>query len=495
MKKLSALLCLIIGITSCHLVKSEIHADADFLALTEAPYFVDMSVMIHKIFQYLNCYKCQVITTPHGFGKSTNIDMIKRFVQIEVDENGNIIPWKETSHYNLFVKKLQVSTYTNETLRNHLAYYPVVHIELKTVVGSTLAEFLSNLVQSIRKAYKPYEWLYKLYSKKFADNDAVAEGNEKTQLAFMKKIFENEELNNEDLQQSVAKLVDTLFDYFNLTAFVLIDDYDTPWINVVKNKNNNVDLTRVQEIMTGVFGKLLEPEVDQHIAYLWIAGTDSVPFPHNMNDTRFRRFMDSFPFAHYHGFEPKEIEVLAKKYKLDDLQVQEMSYHYNGYYYPHNWMTLHRPSYVVKYLTNQPINEAETTWIEHGDLTPLSMFLKNKVIREKIQQLLDTRKFSFNITRLIKLEHWQKFADIIRGKGDSQNFCPNIFFTFLFENGYLSYSEKNNEFNKEKLLKDFETYNPDDDSFREYILCHDYKVPNILMLNSFKKFMSLYKEN
>ncbi|XP_065216485.1 uncharacterized protein LOC135842783 [Planococcus citri] len=494
MRKFSILLCFVVGITTNHLTLGEIHADADFLSLTKQPYFVDTSVLIHKIFQYLACHKCQVNTNPHGFSKSINIDMIKRFAQIEVDQNGDTIPWNQTSQYDLFVNKLTVKAFYNDTLKHHLAYYPVIHIELKNVVGSTMAELISNLSQRIKKAYQEYEWLYKIYSKKFATTAGIK--NEKSQLDFMKKVFENKDLSADDLKQSVATLVDTLFDYFNLTVFILIDDYDTPWIDVVKDKNNNLDLNEVHNLMTGIFGKLLEPEVDKHIEYIWMAGTNSVPFPHNMNEhTRFRRFMDSFPFAHFHSFEPKEMDALVKKFKLDELQVHELSYHYGGYYYPHNWMHVHRPSYVVKYLTNQPIDKSETKWIEHGDLSPLSMFLKNKVIRDKLTEVIEKRKFSFNITRLIKLEHWQKLADIIRGKGDPETFCPNIFFTILFENGYLSYSEQNNDFNKEKLLADFEKYNPDDDSFRDYIKCHDYKVPNALILNSLKAFLSSYKEN
>ena len=68
----------------------KINTGGDFGKLVkESSIFVDKSLFVKEIIQ--DASEVILITMPRRWGKSLNLDMLKRFLSIEVDKEGNTI--------------------------------------------------------------------------------------------------------------------------------------------------------------------------------------------------------------------------------------------------------------------------------------------------------------------------------------------------------------------------------------------------------------------
>ena len=74
----------------------------DDLLLLQGNVFVDKSMFI-KEFLEASSGKVVLITRPRRWGKSLNMDMLQRFLSIEVDDQGAPLPQEESLNRKLFV--------------------------------------------------------------------------------------------------------------------------------------------------------------------------------------------------------------------------------------------------------------------------------------------------------------------------------------------------------------------------------------------------------
>ncbi|KAL6963293.1 hypothetical protein U1Q18_049114 [Sarracenia purpurea var. burkii] len=89
--------------------------------------FVDKSHLLVSFFNHTS-EPYNFITCPPQFGKTTMLNMIKSFAEIEIDDSGIPIPWKETRAYEIF-SKLNIASYP-EIVTSHLAQHPVILVNL-----------------------------------------------------------------------------------------------------------------------------------------------------------------------------------------------------------------------------------------------------------------------------------------------------------------------------------------------------------------------------
>ena len=88
-----------------------------------------------------------LITAPRQFGKSTNINMIKRFLEIEVDPTGSPKPIHTTKNYRLF-KDNNLDICTEEDFFNeHFGRHPVVFMDFEPLAD--VYDF-TNMIDMLR---------------------------------------------------------------------------------------------------------------------------------------------------------------------------------------------------------------------------------------------------------------------------------------------------------------------------------------------------------
>jgi hypothetical protein len=108
--------------------------------------FVDKSLMIKELLE--DSGKVILITRPRRWGKSLNMDMLRKFFEIEVDEKGKPLPLEQKINNKLFLggtvdlgikgkrilKPLKINS--NEYAMVQQGNYPVISISFKDVKGS-----------------------------------------------------------------------------------------------------------------------------------------------------------------------------------------------------------------------------------------------------------------------------------------------------------------------------------------------------------------------
>lgn len=259
-----------------------------------------------------------LLSAPPGFGKSVNSDMVKRFLEQEIDENGEPKVINTTSNYDLFVtNNLQITK--KETFFNrHFGKYPVMYIDYSVLCG--VNSFASMLLH-FRNILKDIFWKNKYLLK----NPKLWVSEEE------KELFSNYFYNNNTLQSrrhiltGLKWLSKLLFKHFNQLVFVVIDEFDT-FLNSLPQKRTFVEkdiISFVSAVQEDLF------KDNKFIFHALIMGDnpiseDSVLIrPNNIPINCV--LYDDF-FWKYFGITEKELEELLSKLVKDDDERKKLKF-------------------------------------------------------------------------------------------------------------------------------------------------------------------------
>ncbi|MEO1219101.1 MAG: AAA family ATPase, partial [Bacteroidota bacterium] len=137
--------------------------------------FVDKSLFIQEFLEG-SAGKVTLITRPRRWGKTMNMDMLKRFLAIETDEWGNPIPREQCRNHKLFaggevalefeeskmLKPLKITNYP--ALMKRQGQCPVISIGFKDVTGSSYETIEIKIKSQIGRLYRDYSYLKKYLS-------------------------------------------------------------------------------------------------------------------------------------------------------------------------------------------------------------------------------------------------------------------------------------------------------------------------------------------
>lgn len=229
---------------------------SDFKELITSQYYIgDKSLFIKDILDIGS--KITVIVRPSGFGKTTNMSMIKYFFDMTSKDNPALFNNLTISNFSEYQK------YQNR--------YPVIFISLKDITYDSWEETYKNLKSLIQTIFTHFNYLIK--------SKALQESEKE----YFYNIL-NSNGNVADYSSSLARLIDFLYKHHNIKPILLIDEYDVPiqkayiykfyndLIRFMKNwlrsaLNNNISLEfsvitgTLQIIDTSIFGGLSNLEV------------------------------------------------------------------------------------------------------------------------------------------------------------------------------------------------------------------------------------------
>ncbi|MCC8483774.1 MAG: AAA family ATPase, partial [Rickettsia endosymbiont of Labidopullus appendiculatus] len=232
--------------------------------LINSDIFVDKSLMIKELLE--DSGKVTLITRPRRWGKSLNMDMVRRFFEAEVDEQGQPLPQEQKVNYKLFVggevdlgltsgkkrllQPLQIAKYS-EIMLDYQGQFPVILITFKGVRGNSYKEIESNIRYQVTKLFSNYRYLETYLT----DKENLLNDAEKKQLT---RYF-NGEFGKVELENSLKFLSDLLFKHFNQKTYILIDEYDTP-INsaYMKFGSKAEEFEEVLSLFRAIFGNSLK---------------------------------------------------------------------------------------------------------------------------------------------------------------------------------------------------------------------------------------------
>ncbi len=373
--------------------------------------FVDKSLMIMEVLQ--DSGKVILITRPRRWGKSLNMNMLQKFFEIEVDEDGRPLPEEEKINNKLFwggtvdlgikgkrtLKPLKISA--NEYAMAQQGNYPVISINFKDVKGNSYQEIENGIKRQIIGLFLQHQYLEQY----IRDNTGLLQEVQKKEL---KKYFTGE-LSTDDLKISLKFLSELLFMHFGQKVYILIDEYDTP-INssYIKFGNKSEEFERVLELFRGMFGSALKtnPYLEKGVitGILRIAKANLFS---DLNNVSEYTLLDE-DFSKFYGFTQTEVDELLKKVptKTDPEKIKDW---YNGYTF--GGEIIYNPWSIMQCLAHK--GKLDHYWLDSGGTGLVDKALLSDAIQEDLQELLEGRGIVKKLYKQISLGQIEHNKDIL----------------------------------------------------------------------------------
>ncbi len=387
--------------------------------------FVDKSLMIREILQ--DSGKVILITRPRRWGKSLNMNMLQKFFEIEVDEDGRPLPNEQKLNNKLFIGgtvdlgfdetkelgPLKIASIANAMKRQ--GQFPVISINFKDVKGSDYQEIENGIKISVKNLYNSHKYL------QFSDKISLNEKNN-----FLDYL--QGQIDKTNLKISLKFLSELLFMHFGQKVYILIDEYDTP-INsaYIEFGEKSKEFDNVLKIFRGMFGSGLKtnPYLERGVitGILRIAKANLFS---DLNNVSEYTLLDK-KFAKFYGFTKVEVEDLLTKVptKTDPEQIKDW---YNGYTF--GGEIIYNPWSIMQCLTRE--GELDHYWLDSGGTGLVDKALLSDEMQEDLQNLITGKNITSTIVKQIS------FADINKPVG---------LLSLLLFSGYLNPNAKSPEKN------------------------------------------------
>jgi hypothetical protein len=433
---------------------------SDFKKLIlESTVFVDKSLLIKD---FLTDPGKTVLTTfPRKFGKSINMDMIKKFLSLEVNAYGEQLPEKDRENRKLFLggeikledgsKKLldELKIAKHKDILECQGRFPVISVDFKDTKGYSYNEILSKVKTALRKSFLEHKYLSK--------SSKLNEPERKYFCKFTDSL-EQKTLHDHEVTKGLKTLSSLLSTHFGCDSYLLMDEYDVAinhsYIDKFKDKEseNVMKLFRDINEMTLKDNTCLEKGLITGVYGI----TDCFPnndLQYSMLDTRY--------FEHY-GFTQEEVEYLLNRYEVPENLARDIKYRYNGYKLDSSGKHSYNPFSIVKCLNN--FEEYKNTqmdahtlktailknyWVDSGNIDFLNDLLRVPVVKSKIDRLVRDESVYFDIDKQIwsdDLIALKKLIDL-GSNYQMEETVTHIIYSYLFHAGYLT------DFLREKRFK------------------------------------------
>lgn len=210
--------------------------------------FVDKSLLIHE-FLKMELYM-PIIKRPRGWGKTINMNMVKRFVEMSIDAHGNKIPANASENINrkLFLggeielphkgrkllKRLKIAEH-RDLVDYYMGNYPVIYVNFEDAIGDDYQEMEPRIKRVIADVYRQHGYLLE----RLTDENYIAT---------FKRYLNGVNLTRTDLESSLYHLSAMLFNTYNQYVYIFVDEYNTPmnhlYMQLIRDRCSEVKHSR-----------------------------------------------------------------------------------------------------------------------------------------------------------------------------------------------------------------------------------------------------------
>lgn len=380
--------------------------------------FVDKSLMIKALLE--DNSEVMLLTRPRRWGKSLNLDMIRKFFEIEIDDKGKPLPLSEqgklflggnidlklTTGRKKSLHPLKIASHST-IIEEYQGKFPVIHLTLKDVKGSNYRDIESSARINILRLYKQHTYLINSHSISQRDNKDF------------QSYLEND-VDKTQLKDSLRLLSELLYKHFHQKVYILIDEYDTP-INssYIKFGHNREAFEEVLDLFRGILGSALKsnPYLEKGVitGILRIAKANLFS---DLNNIAEYTLLDE-AFSLFYGFSQLEVDELLTKIPTPT-NPDKIKDWYNGYTF--GGEVIYNPWSIMQCLARKGV--LDYYWLDSGGTGLVDNILLTDRVQEDLQTLLEGRS-------IIKKLHKQiAFANLA---SDS-----TILYSLLLFTGYLN---------------------------------------------------------
>ena len=379
--------------------------------------FIDKSLFIKDVLD--DPWQVILITRPRRWGKSINMNMLKTFLEIQVDKNGNEV---ENTNKKLFVggevivddgdskllKPLKIAQHL-EIIKKHQGKYPVILLSLKGIEQDNYEDIKAGVKTKVQNLYRQH--IHLLHSNNIDDT------SKETILRYCKGDFAN----ITELEDSLYFLTELLSTHFHRKVWVLIDEYDS----VMNKAHATFGKTKKDEFQTVValFKNLFvncfkTTDYLQRGMFTGIIRIAKEEIFSGMNNIMEYNILDN-EYSNHYGFSQEEVDELLEKVELNKITRDDIKYWYNGYTFGDKYV--YNPFSVMCCIGG---DKTGLYWVESGGTGLVDASLLADSIQEDLQKLLKRE----TITSIIKTQF--VFEDL--------NSSPTLLYSLLLFSGYLN---------------------------------------------------------
>ena len=384
--------------------KPKIRVGTDSFAklLSVSNVFVDKSLFI-KEFLEESGGEVVLITRPRRWGKSLNMDMLRCFLSIEVDQQGVPLPQEQCLHHKLFaggevvigpqtgrikqLAPLKIAQQCPELVKDYQGQYPVISLGFKDVKGSSYEQIEEGIRHQITKLYDQHVYL---------QNQAWLTNNQRNQLAS----YLNGKLSTVDIKGSLGFLSELLSKHLGQPVYVLIDEYDTP-INsaYLEFKDRPGEFEQVLQLFRGLFGATFKsnPYLEQGLITGILRVAKANLFS-DLNNVREYTLLDE-TFATSYGFTQQEVDELLSQVPTATAP-EKIQHWYNGYTFGE--AIIYNPWSIMCCLASK--GKLDHYWVDSGGTDLIDSVLLSDEIQRDIQTLVSGGTLMSPIMKQISFE-------------------------------------------------------------------------------------------
>ncbi|OZG31665.1 AAA family ATPase [Rickettsia endosymbiont of Culicoides newsteadi] len=386
--------------------------------------FVDKSLMIQELLE--DNGKVILITRPRRWGKSLNMNMLQKFFEIEVDQNGVPFPTEDRVNNKLFIggevdlglatgrkkllKKLKIAQYP-DVISEYQGQFPVILLNLKDVKGSSYQEIELGIKDQIIELFASHHYL----NHHVTEDTGLLNNAQKEKL---RRYFDGK-LERNDLKDSLRVLSEVLYKHFGQKVYILIDEYDTP-INssYIEFGDKLKEFDDVLKIFRGMFGSSLKtnPYLEKGVITGILRVAKANLFS-DLNNVSEYSLLDE-KYSKFYGFTQAEVDELLAKVPTAT-NPEKIKAWYNGYSF--GGEIIYNPWSIMQCLAHK--GKLDHYWLDSGGTALVDKALLSDGMQEDLQSLAAGKSIISPIVKQIS------FADINKPVG---------LFSLLLFSGYLS---------------------------------------------------------
>ncbi len=379
----------------------------DVKRLIESGNYVDKSLFVKDITK--DPAGVLLITRPRRWGKSSNMSLLKTFLELEVDREGKPLPQEKKTNPVYFtggvigedeetqvvppLKIIEKEHYAEEkeyaSTMNKLGKYPVIMLNFKDLGGSSYKELVADLQIKLIEVFEAHSYL------------AVSAQLTASEKERIHKYLVGE-VSVSLITNAIKFLMSCLYKHFHQKVWVLIDEYDSAiheaYTTFGKDKQNPYQFSDEFEKVLQLFRRLLGSALksNNHLEKSVVTGISRIAKANlfsTLNNLAEYSVLDK-KFAPYYGFTNEEVEILCEAQNIPAGKREEIKQWYNGYNYGD--LELYNPWSMVRCLFSDD-QEIKNYWEESGSFGFLTKIMIDDQVQKEIQSFMKAPHVQENV--------------------------------------------------------------------------------------------------
>ncbi|CAI6370797.1 unnamed protein product [Macrosiphum euphorbiae] len=388
--------------------------------------------MIKELFQKEE-FKRTVITAPRKYGKSTNLTMLKYFLEIQVNLLGKPLtkanaekPITDTTNYQIF-EGLKISK--EAVMKDHFGKYPVLYANFKVErLIKTYTCVIEVCKEVIHKAFQSHRYL-QISSKLDIKEKRIC------------KLWCDDECykmirNINEICIGFRSLCKCLTKHFNKPCFVLIDEPDfLPIVSITQPL-----LEDYKRISFFISQCLLFLTNEEFVDRAFVTGKSGYAIRGILPSCiEIQPFSEFHEFTDYYGLTTNELNCLFKKQEFNAVTVtiDEVKAYFGSYNKIDQLSKMKKKIYCIWSVLNVlKCKRLDNFWRDFGTIF---CSFSNPTIKDSMQQLLSNKPNMALVYNKTKPKTYPVTPKIIAASGIPNDKQLDYFFNFLLDIGYLTY--------------------------------------------------------